>query len=167
MVFPTPPLYWGNEYGCLSYDNLLVQRHRMFKIACNALASTFKPVTCYDHSQVPEWNNRDLILSDLIADTTADTFPPPSRYKFMVTSSIIQHTAARPVPQDAKNAIKDAPIAAEEDRSVVRPGRTGRHFALKGYWDIEGDGMWSYEWDAGPEKGFEVLIVLYYSCYQD
>lgn len=111
-----------------------------------------------------DYFKQDLILADLIADTTADTDPPPSRYKFMVASSIIQHTAPQPVTQDA---IKDAPTAAENDGSVVRPGRTGRHSALKGYWDEEEDGMWSYEWDAGPEKGFEVQIILFYSCYQD
>lgn len=113
---------------------------------------------------------QDLILADLIADTT-DKSPDdqyPSKFKFMVTSSITQYTGPLPLTRLTPHLVDDTlPKTAEESGLLFTVDRPGRHWASKSYWDEERDGMWSYEWDAGPEKGFVVLILLYYTCYQD
>ena len=42
-------------------------------------------------------------------------------------------------------------------------GRPGRFFGLKGSWDYLGmDGVWDCTWDAGVEKGFDVVIYVIY-----
>ena len=40
-------------------------------------------------------------------------------------------------------------------------GRAGRFFGLKGSWDSM-DGVWDCTWDAGVEKGFDVVIYVIY-----
>ncbi|KAE9977482.1 hypothetical protein BLS_001385 [Venturia inaequalis] len=93
------------------------------------------------------------ILGDLIQQTTPssssdleDAAPP---FKYMVNSTIIQHTG--PSPAGLKNDIEESAGSA---------GRRGMHSAAGAYWNNEKDGMWSYKYEGGEGRGMDVVVCV-------
>lgn len=83
---------------------------------------------------------QNAILKDLIEKTKPTDENKTTPYKFVVTSTIIQHTAA---PSEAATA-----------------GRRGMHSAVGAFWNSEKDGSWSYKWDGAEKKGLDSVISI-------
>ena len=47
-----------------------------------------------------------------------------------------------------------------EPTSTGGGARRGMHSATGAYWNTEKDGMWSYKYEAGETKGFDVVICV-------
>lgn len=54
--------------------------------------------------------------------------------------------------------------AAAADGAVVgekkKVGRRGMHSASGAYWNNERDGMWSYKFEGGEEKGMDIVVSV-------
>ncbi|PVI07958.1 hypothetical protein DM02DRAFT_608561 [Periconia macrospinosa] len=98
----------------------------------------------YEHEKVAEWNTTiiNTILQTLIEKTQAASADskPPSSYKFIANSTIIQHVGH---PSEAATA-----------------GRRGMHSAVGAFWNTERDGTFSYKWDGAETKGMDVVISI-------
>jgi hypothetical protein len=97
-------------------------------------------------------------------------------YKYAVNSTIIQHL----VPTSALNKAKgsqessipkteqiDATIATSDGKTGAtgtdgKPhvGRRGMHSATGAYWNEKTDGMWSFKYEGGENKGLDVVISV-------
>lgn len=92
------------------------------------------------------------ILGDLIEKTTPsssdseDAAPP---FKYMVNSTIIQHTGPSP-----------SGLKSEVEESAGSAGRRGMHSAAGAYWNNEKDGMWSYKYEGGEGRGMDVVVCV-------
>lgn len=101
-------------------------------------------------------SSQNNILQSLIAETTPSG-DAPAPYKFAVNSTLVQHSTPRPSSAGGEAA----PVAAS---AGAHGGRRGMHSATGAYWNEERDGMWSFKWDGGEEKGMDVVVaVLWFS----
>ncbi|KAE9969174.1 hypothetical protein Vi05172_g4684 [Venturia inaequalis] len=130
----------------------ITQLKAIAKEACDAALQDSKK---YDHTLTQSWNEAIIanILGDLIQQTTPssssdleDAAPP---FKYMVNSTIIQHTG--PSPAGLKNDIEESAGSA---------GRRGMHSAAGAYWNNEKDGMWSYKYEGGEGRGMDVVVCV-------
>ncbi|KAL9115037.1 MAG: hypothetical protein Q9187_007375 [Circinaria calcarea] len=98
--------------GCRKIDSLPVAQIRLEKLAKDACTSTFESVMRYDHSQTQEWTNKvmDHMLAALVPDAEAST----RSFKFVVTCSIIQHTASVPPPQPAYPLVSPESVTIDQ-----------------------------------------------------
>lgn len=101
----------------------------------------------YDHAETTGWNSKiiNTILKALLEATTESANASQAqKYKFAVTSTIIQNTSA--------TEAADSP-----DGSVG--GKRGMHSATGAYWDEEKDGLFNYKHEEDL-KGFDVVISV-------
>ncbi|MCJ1225119.1 hypothetical protein MMC12_001768 [Toensbergia leucococca] len=147
-------------------SNCPISSSRLNLIAKDACESTFQSVKSYEHSQTSSWNSNiiNTILQSLIKDSSSDDRPP--LYKYAVTSTIIQHTTS-PRPHQPEPEIQNRADAADEAPRSTNlggrdnvVGRRGMHSATGAYWNNEKDGMWSFKYDGGEGKGFDVVISV-------
>jgi hypothetical protein len=88
------------------------------------------------------------------------------KYKFAINSTIVQHsvpTAASTYASSGTSTEKTAestPATSNPEKKKGTTGRRGMHSATGGYWNQATDGMWSYKYDGGDDKGFDVVIML-------
>jgi hypothetical protein len=79
------------------------------------------------------WQNN--VLKSLVDQT------PKNKYKFTVTSTLIQHDSQR-------------------------QGR-GMHCATGSYWDMARDGSWSYKLDGGERRDYDVVVNIVWVAHGD
>lgn len=131
-----------------------------------ACENTLQFADSYQHPLVAKWNTSIIqsALALLIKESTS--------YKFIVTSTIVQHTTP-PAPlalKPANNASTQDDLAsgvegmglenrAEEEHKV---GRRGLHSATGAYWNNERDGTWSWQWKGSEKKGFDVIATVFW-----
>ena len=114
--------------------------------ACTTALST---ATTYNHTQTANWN--DSIISQLLQTLITETASPSGEapaYKFMVNSTIIQHTAP------------GSGLGGAEGVEGASGGRRGMHSAAGAYWNNEKDGMWSYKYEGGEKRGMDVVVMV-------
>ncbi|KAK4549923.1 hypothetical protein LTR36_005224 [Oleoguttula mirabilis] len=149
---------------------------RLRQISNDACDSALATAAAYEHSATQRWNSEiiNAILKSLISESTSDT--SPTKYKFCVNSTIIQHLAdPRPAGSGSSAAATqtDAPTgeaaeegAAEEEAVTMggeehkKVGRRGMHSASGAYWNNEKDGMWSHKYECGEGKGMDIVISV-------
>ena len=85
---------------------------------------------------------QNTILKSLISETSSGPTSQPS-FKYAVNSTIIQHLS--PVPGSSE---------------PVPVGRRGMHSAVGAYWNNEKDGMWSFKYEGGDQKGMDIVISV-------
>ncbi|CAK7568189.1 MAG: hypothetical protein SEPTF4163_006173 [Sporothrix epigloea] len=139
----------------------------MAEVASNA------PIGATRLKQIAEDNS---ILKALIAESTTTTNGTPT-YKFAVNSTIVQHL----VPTSRLNKSRGTDTAgadeaaAEAAKSTSAPatgtdgkphvGRRGMHSAQAAYWNEKTDGMWTYKYEGGESKGFDIIIMVLWIAY--
>ncbi|KAI9892223.1 MAG: hypothetical protein M1814_001682 [Vezdaea aestivalis] len=132
---------------------------RLNQISTDACASTFEKVEYYEHARSAEWNSSIVnhILKALISETSSASGTPPA-FKYAVNSTIIQHlTPTSALRAKAGSAGAESKGAGGETRHV---GRRGMHSATGAYWNNEKDGMWSFKYEGGEEKGLDVVVCV-------
>lgn len=67
----------------------------------------------------------------------------------MVNSTIIQHTGPSP-----------SGLKSEAEEYAGSPGRRGMHSAAGAYWNNDNDGMWSYKYEGGEDRGMDVVVCV-------
>jgi hypothetical protein len=109
-------------------------------------------------------------LRSLISESSPAGGSPS--YKYAVNSTIIQHL----VPTSALNRAKAAQESSlpkagarisisdknEGTGTDGKPhvGRRGMHSATGAYWNEKTDGMWSFKYEGGENKGLDVVISV-------
>ena len=112
-------------------------------------------------------STKNSILKSLISESSPAGGSPS--YKYAVNSTIIQHL----VPTSALNrakATQESSIAKTETSDVKNEatgidgkphvGRRGMHSATGAYWNEKTDGMWSFKYEGGENKGLDVVISV-------
>jgi hypothetical protein len=142
---------------------------RLKQIANDACQSSLGSVEFYEHSKTEQWNTAIInsILKSLISESSPAGGSPS--YKYAVNSTIIQHL----VPTSALNRAKttqESSIAKTEISDVKNEamgtdgkphvGRRGMHSATGAYWNEKTDGMWSFKYEGGENKGLDVVISV-------
>ena len=109
------------------------------------------------------------MLRSLISESSPAGGSPS--YKYAINSTIIQHL----VPTSSLNRAKASPDSAPSDATVTtsdakseatgtdgKPhvGRRGMHSATGAYWNEKTDGMWSFKYEGGENKGLDVVISV-------
>ncbi|KZF25637.1 hypothetical protein L228DRAFT_280863 [Xylona heveae TC161] len=160
-----------------------VSHARLREIATEACNSTLGSAHEYEHSKTESWNTNiiNTILRSLIAESSSGSQSPS--YKYAVNSTIIQHlSSSRKQPTGASTSTSTQvganEASARDDTHPVaggvgdeRPsvsssanapsvGRRGMHSATGAYWNNEKDGMWSFKYETGEEKGMDVVISV-------
>lgn len=85
------------------------------------------------------------------------------RYKFAINSTIVQHsvpTAAPTYASTGTSTTDNSTATSGTEKKKSATGRRGMHSATGGYWNQATDGMWSYKYEGGDDKGFDVVIML-------
>lgn len=59
----------------------------------------------------------------------------------------------------AKSEVKEESEAVNTD-GKAHVGRRGMHSATGAYWNEKTDGMWSFKYEGGEEKGLDVVISV-------
>lgn len=115
---------------------------------------------------------QNSILKALISESAPPGAQPA--YKFAVNSTIIQHlvpssalSRARPATASAgtstSTGAEDGGLAKSEATGTdgkPHVGRRGMHSATGAYWNDKTDGMWSFKFEGGEEKGLDVVISV-------
>ncbi|MCJ1412315.1 hypothetical protein MMC19_006409 [Ptychographa xylographoides] len=147
------------------------------KLTKETCHSVFRSIYNYDHSETEKWNTA-VIRSILDALVTRTSSPHTHDYKYVVTSTIVQHTSALTLPSSSSSASPAGPGGANGSTTGngsgsgsgsgsgdgdghaggKGSGRTGMHSASGAYWDKEKDGMWSYKYDGGETRAFDVVV---------
>ncbi|KAN0108342.1 Tctex-1 [Hyaloscypha variabilis] len=145
---------------------------RLKQIANDACQSALGSTEFYEHSKTEAWNTTIInsILRSLISESSP-TGGSPS-YKYAVNSTIIQHL----VPTSTLNRAKavqessvpktEATISTSDKNEATgtdgKPhvGRRGMHSATGAYWNEKTDGMWSFKYEGGENKGLDVVISV-------
>lgn len=137
------------------YEHTKTESWNTAIIVCTFYLSTAPPLTSTQNS----------ILKQLISESSPNGGQPA--FKYAVNSTIIQHL----VPTSALNKPKPAASSSTEVKSEVKNqatdtenkphvGRRGMHSATGAYWNEKTDGMWSYKYDGGENKGLDVVISI-------
>ncbi|KAL2011723.1 hypothetical protein VTN00DRAFT_4441 [Thermoascus crustaceus] len=116
------------------------------KIATEACDTALQGTEGYDHTKVGSWNSLIInhILKALIAATEPSTPSTPPPYRFTVNSTIVQQGVF-----DKKN-----------DGVVTDVGKRGMHSASGAFWDVNRDGMWTFKYPGGEERGLDVVVSV-------
>ncbi|KAK6584135.1 hypothetical protein PZA11_003865 [Diplocarpon coronariae] len=117
---------------------------------------------------------QNSILRSLISESSPAGGTPS--YKYAVNSTIIQHLVPTSSLSRAKNAqesavpkteASDAAISTSDAKNGAtgtdgkpRVGRRGMHSATGAYWNEKTDGMWSFKYEGGENKGLDVVISV-------
>jgi len=150
---------------------------RLKQIANDACQNALGSAEFYEHQKTETWNTTIInsILRSLISESSP-TGGSPS-YKYAVNSTIIQHL----VPTSSLNRAKaaqesslpttestQAPVISTSDAEKgatgtdgkPHVGRRGMHSATGAYWNEKTDGMWSFKYEGGENKGLDVVISV-------
>ncbi|KAH8782603.1 Tctex-1 [Hyaloscypha finlandica] len=145
---------------------------RLKQIANDACQSALGSTEFYEHSKTEAWNTTIInsILRSLISESSPAGGTPS--YKYAVNSTIIQHL----VPTSTLNRAKatqespapktEATISTSDKNEATgtdgKPhvGRRGMHSATGAYWNEKTDGMWSFKYEGGENKGLDVVISV-------
>lgn len=116
---------------------------------------------------------QNSILRSLISESSPAGGTPS--YKYAVNSTIIQHLVPTSTLNKSK-AVQDSSVKAEESDAKIstsdvkteavgtdgKPhvGRRGMHSATGAYWNEKTDGMWSFKYEGGENKGLDVVISV-------
>lgn len=117
---------------------------------------------------------QNSILRSLISESSP-TGGTPS-FKYAVNSTIIQHlvptsslnrakatqesVAPKTDTSDATISTSDAKHGATGTDGKPHVGRRGMHSATGAYWNEKTDGMWSFKYEGGENKGLDVVISV-------
>jgi len=117
---------------------------RCSDISAQACDSALSNVKSYTHTSTEGWNSTIInsVLAALVEETTSASASQP-QYKYVVNSTIIQHSASTSSGGDAATT-----------------GRRGMHAASGAYWNNEKDGMWSFKYEAAEAKGLDVVVGI-------
>ena len=145
------------------------QRHGTLRSLCvpPCFKSDVRPSSDIGHSQ-------NSILRSLISESSPAGGTPS--YKYAVNSTIIQHLVPTSAINKAK-ASQDSSIPKAEQGDITistsdgkagatgtdgKPhvGRRGMHSATGAYWNEKTDGMWSFKYEGGENKGLDVVISV-------
>ncbi|PMD56945.1 uncharacterized protein K444DRAFT_692287 [Hyaloscypha bicolor E] len=145
---------------------------RLKQIANDACQSALGSTEFYEHSKTEAWNTTIInsILRSLISESSPAGGTPS--YKYAVNSTIIQHLVPTSTLNRAK-AAQESPVPKTEatistsDKNEAtgtdgKPhvGRRGMHSATGAYWNEKTDGMWSFKYEGGENKGLDVVISV-------
>lgn len=61
---------------------------------------------------------------------------------------------------DAKITTSDSKTDATDTDGKPHVGRRGMHSATGAYWNEKTDGMWSFKYEGGENKGLDVVISV-------
>ncbi|EEA27666.1 hypothetical protein TMatcc_004036 [Talaromyces marneffei ATCC 18224] len=122
------------------------------KIATEACDGALSKASGYDHTQVAAWNSSIInsVLKALIVATTPDqqssttTSPATPPYRFTVNSTIVQQGVIDKAAAGSSGEI----------------GKRGMHSASGAYWDVNRDGMWTFKYPGGEERGLDVVVSV-------
>ncbi|GAD96664.1 dynein light chain [Paecilomyces variotii No. 5] len=114
------------------------------KLATEACDNALKSVEGYDHAKVGSWNSEIInhILQSLIKATTPSTPNTPPPFRFTVNSTIVQQGLV-----DKSTTSGDA-------------GKRGMHSASGAFWDVNRDGMWTFKYPGGEQRGLDVVVSV-------
>ena len=148
---------------------------RLRQISNDACDSALSTATAYEHASCQTWNQSIInsVLKSLISESTGSSSSTgesasPTKYKFCVNSTIIQHLSD-PSPHSATGTQTDAGPNPEDEESVSmgatageqkKVGRRGMHSASGAYWNNEKDGMWSHKYEGGEPRGMDVVLSV-------
>ncbi|KAF7946775.1 hypothetical protein EAE96_009758 [Botrytis aclada] len=149
---------------------------RLRQIASDACQNALGSAEFYEHSKTESWNTTIInsILKSLISESTPSNGGSPS-FKYAVNSTIIQHlvptsslnkskasppTTADDTTDDAKVTTSGAQGDAKSTDGKPHVGRRGMHSATGAYWNEKTDGMWSFKYEGGENKGLDVVISV-------
>ncbi|KAI9048615.1 hypothetical protein LZ554_007447 [Drepanopeziza brunnea f. sp. 'monogermtubi'] len=149
---------------------------RLKQIANDACQSALGSADFYEHSKTETWNT--TIINSILRSLISESSPPggtPS-FKYAVNSTIIQHlvptsslnkakamqesTAPKTEAADATISTSDAKNGATGTDGKPHVGRRGMHSATGAYWNEKTDGMWSFKYEGGENKGLDVVISV-------
>lgn len=121
------------------------------KIATEACDGALLKAIGYDHTQVATWNSSIInsVLKALITATTPEeksstNTPLTPPYRFTVNSTIVQQ------------GVIDKAAAG----SSGEVGKRGMHSASGAYWDVNRDGMWTFKYPGGEQRGLDVVVSV-------
>lgn len=127
-----------------------------------------------NHHTLPSPQNS--ILKSLINESATTAGSAPT-YKFAVNSTIVQHlvptsqlnksrgTDTATGADDAATDASGAKAAATGTDGKPHVGRRGMHSAQAAYWNEKTDGMWTYKFDGGEGKGFDIIVMVLWIAY--
>ncbi|KAL2071611.1 hypothetical protein VTL71DRAFT_12846 [Oculimacula yallundae] len=151
---------------------------RLKQIANDACQSALGSAEFYEHSKCEGWNTTIInsILRSLISESSPTGGTPA--FKYAVNSTIIQHLVPTSSLNRSKATQESAVAKTEEDDATIttsdaktgatgtdgKPhvGRRGMHSATGAYWNGTTDGMWSFKYEGGENKGLDVVISVIY-----
>lgn len=115
------------------------------------------------HNTARETNARITNRQDKILKAVTSELEGEQRYKFAINSTIVQHsvpTAAPTYASTGTSTTDNSTAVSNTEKKKAATGRRGMHSATGGYWNQATDGMWSYKYEGGDDKGFDVVIML-------
>ncbi|KAH6674481.1 Tctex-1 [Tricladium varicosporioides] len=147
---------------------------RLKQIATDACQSALGSADYYEHTKTEAWNTAiiNTILRSLISESSPSGGTPA--FKYAVNSTIIQHLVPTAALNKAK-AVAETSIVKTEDTDAKittsdkaatstdgKPhvGRRGMHSATGAYWNEKTDGMWSFKYEGGENKGLDVVVSV-------
>ena len=133
------------------------------------------PLIVYNQDFKRTTNNaQNSILKSLISESSPTGGSPA--FKYAVNSTIIQHLVptsalnkSRAVPDstqpkteetDAKITTSDVKPEATSTDGKPHVGRRGMHSATGAFWNEKTDGMWSFKYEGGENKGLDVVVSV-------
>merc|ERR1711900_24443 len=137
---------------------------RLKQIANDACQSALGSAEFYEHAKTEAWNTTIInsILRSLISESSPAGGTPS--FKYAVNSTIIQHLVPTSSLNRAKATQESAASKAEDGATSTdgKPhvGRRGMHSATGAYWNEKTDGMWSFKYEGGENKGLDVVISV-------
>ncbi|KAF5014675.1 hypothetical protein F66182_14260, partial [Fusarium sp. NRRL 66182] len=145
------PLYTRNAtYRTACESESEIRTNVVRQQACDG--ALFK-ASGYDHTQVANWNSSIInsVLKALIvattpeqSSTTTTTTPTIPPYRFTVNSTIVQQGVIDKAAAGSSGEI----------------GKRGMHSASGAYWDVNRDGMWTFKYPGGEERGLDVVVSV-------
>ncbi|KAG9234367.1 Tctex-1 [Amylocarpus encephaloides] len=148
---------------------------RLKQIASDACQSALGGAEYYDHGKTETWNTTIInsILKSLISESSPAGGSPA--YKYAVNSTIIQHLVPTSAlskakanqentlaqgSEVAKISTSDSKTEATGTNGKPHVGRRGMHSATGAYWDEKTDGMWSFKYEGGENKGLDIVVSV-------
>ena len=115
-------------------------------------------------------NLQNRILEALVSATAPAPPQTGAPYKFAVNSTIIQHTAPttthrpggdeKPETNSGGSVGKRGNISPQTFIYGTNTVHTGMHSATGGYWNNDKDGIWSYKFEGGDDRGLDVVLSI-------
>ncbi|KAL2041070.1 hypothetical protein N7G274_006014 [Stereocaulon virgatum] len=133
---------------------------RLAEITSDVCDKVFSSTTTYDHAHTSSQNTSiiNTILQTLISESSVSGQPP--QYKYMVTSTIIQQHATAASEEEGDSQATGGAVEGGEGGREGGIGKRGMHSASGAYWNNEKDGMWSFKYEKGGSRGFDVVVSI-------